>query len=112
MIAEEQQQQHADTNRGNRFGNDSRIDEVLEWVDSQQVHRQPQHQQRGTAQHLGIRRRRFTRRQQPQPEPAEVSDRGQRSQGRRQVHEPGKPSPAIARQALDPLITTTGQWVL
>ncbi|MNT86278.1 hypothetical protein D3C72_2265480 [compost metagenome] len=77
MVAEEQQQQYADADGGNRLGDDAGIDEILERVDPEQVHTQAEQQQHRTTEHLGIRRRRFTGEEQPQPETAEVGHGGQ-----------------------------------
>ncbi|MCY1383332.1 hypothetical protein D9M69_714500 [compost metagenome] len=58
MVAEEQQQQYADADGGNRLGDDAGIDEILERVDPEQIHPKTQQQQHCTTEHLGVGGRR------------------------------------------------------
>ncbi len=109
MVAEEQQQQHADTDGGDGLGDDPGIDEVLQRVDPQQVHRQSQRQQQRAAEHLAVGRRRRAGRQQAEPEATEVGHGSQRGQRRSQVEEAGEPGQAVAHQAPHPLVAAAGQ---
>ncbi|MNZ84077.1 hypothetical protein D3C78_1028220 [compost metagenome] len=54
MVAEKHQQQHADNNGCDDFSNDARADEVLQRVDTEQIHPKPEKQQHRATEHLRI----------------------------------------------------------